>query len=65
MELDDTTKDKYFLYDPEEENPTEKTKNTKLFKTLDNFSKVRCIVTWKVGIRGLTYWKECLAVAWF
>lgn len=62
----------YYLFDPEEADPQEKGKNTRLFNGLDNLesgsttaSKVNCIVTWQVGIRGINYWKQCYPVAWY
>jgi len=55
----------YYLFDPEEEDPAEKGKNTRLFKALDGKAEPSCIVTWQVGIRGINYWKQCYPVAWF
>ena len=50
-------KKNYYLFDPEEEDSTEKAKNTKLFKRLETNKDVNCIFTGQMGIRGITYWK--------
>ena len=56
-------KDKIFYFDPESTEPTEKSKYTKLFNSLDpkkptskDYQNIHLIVTWKVSIRGITFW---------
>ena len=58
-------KKNYYLFDPEEDEPVEKARNTRLFKHLETNKDVNCIFTWQMGIRGITYWKQCYPVAWF
>ena len=50
-------KKRFFHFDPEEEEGKEKAKITRTLRGLEDNPTVRCVVTWKVGIRGVNYWK--------
>ena len=49
-------KDRYLLLDPEAETAAID-KALKTLSGLDEDAKVNCVVTWKLGIRAITYWK--------
>ena len=64
-DLDQDAGARFHLFDPEEDDPSKKARNTVIFKNLEVQDKIDCIVTWRVGIRGINYWKQCYPVAWY
>jgi len=57
-------KDRYLLLDPEAETAAID-KALKTLSSLEVNDSVNCVVTWQLGIRAITYWKQCYPVAWF
>lgn len=56
--------DRYLLLDPEAETAAID-KALKTLSSLEVNDSVNCVVTWQLGIRAITYWKQCYPVAWF
>ena len=56
----------HYLFNPEETDESNRVKDLSVFEQLeDEQSEIKVIVTWKAGIRGINYWKQCVPIACF
>lgn len=68
--LDNTgvDEDQVYVLELEAEDPAQKAKNTKVMESLndpDSKYQIKAIFTDETGLREISYWDQCVPIAWY